>query len=321
MVKEASPVRPNHLLCLARKERGWTQQEVAERIGVPHPLHVTRWEQGLAVPSLHYIEQLCALFERSAHELGLLQEADISAFPTSTNLQAPLPIQTSPLIGREREVQEICTLLRRSEVRLLTVTGTGGVGKTRLTLHVAGELRADFADGVYFISLATISDPDLLLSTLAQALGLAERRDCSIVEHLKVYLHRKHLLLLLDNFEQIVASAPQLVEILAVCPQLKLLVTSRCNLHLREEYEVLLSPLALPDLAHLPTHEDLPQVAAIALFLHQVRMRVADFQVTATNMQSIAEICVRLEGLPLALELLAMVVMAGPQSPQSDLVE
>ena len=315
MVKEAIPTRPNHLLCLARKERGWTQQEVAERIGVPHPRHVTRWEQGLTVPSLHYIGQLCALFERSAHELGLFQEADIPASPTSTNLQAPLPIQTSPLIGREWEVQEICTLLRRSEVRLLTVTGTGGVGKTRLALHVASELSADFTDGVYFISLATISNPDLLLSALAQALGLAERRDCSIVEHLKVYLHRRHLLLLLDNFEQIVTAAPQLVEILAVCSQLKLLVTSRCRLHLREEYEVLLSPLALPDLAHLPTHEDLPQIAAIALFLHQVRMRVADFQVTATNTQSIAEICVRLEGLPLALELAAArIKLFSPQA-------
>ncbi|MBV9229451.1 MAG: tetratricopeptide repeat protein [Chloroflexi bacterium] len=315
MVKKTRQAKPNLVLRMARKERGWTQRKVAERIGAPLPLNVTRWESGLTVPSPYYIERLCELFERSPRELGLLRDDEyepldacsstLTAFPPPPKLQASLPIQTSPLIGREQEVKTICALLRQPEVRLLTVTGTGGVGKTRLALHIASELQADFADGVCFISLATLSDPDLFIATLVQALGLTEVRDRSTVEHLQALLHRKHLLLLLDNFEQIVAAAPHLVEVLAVCPQLKVLVTSRCVLHVRGEYEFLLSPLALPNLTYLPTHQDLSQVAAVALFLYQMRRRMADFQLTPANAESIAEVCVRLEGLPLALELAA----------------
>jgi predicted ATPase len=191
----------------------------------------------------------------------------------------------------------------------------GGVGKTRLALHIASELGVDFTDGICFISLANISDPDLFIPTLAKALDLPEVRDRPVVEHLQAFLHARRLLLLLDNFEQLVVAAPQLAEMLAICPHLKVLVTSRCVLRLRCENEYRLSPLALPDLAHFPTHEGLSQIAAVALFLHQIRKTVPDFQLTAANARSIAEVCVRLDGLPLALELAAArIKVLSPQA-------
>jgi predicted ATPase/DNA-binding CsgD family transcriptional regulator len=216
-----------------------------------------------------------------------------------------LPAQLTPLIGREQEVTEVSTLLRRPEVRLVTLMGTGGVGKTRLGLTVATDLLADFADGVCFVSLAPISDSDLVVPTIAQALGISEAGERPLPELLQASLRDKHLLLLLDNFEQVVAAAPQLSNLLAVCPFLKFLVTSRAVLHLRGEHEFLVPPLAVPDLAHLRQSETLEQYAAVALFLECARAARPDFQVTPANIRTIAEICVRLDGLPLAIELAA----------------
>jgi predicted ATPase/DNA-binding CsgD family transcriptional regulator len=216
-----------------------------------------------------------------------------------------LPAQLTSLLGREQEVEAACALLRRSEVRLVTLRGTGGVGKTRLALQIAEEVLDDFADGIYFVSLAPLSDPDLVIPTLAQTLGLKEISNQSLLDLLKVYLRNKSLLLVLDNFEQVVTAAPLLVEVLQTCPQLKILVTSRALLRVSGEHEFLVPLLAVPNLKQLPATEVLSQYAAVTLFLQRAQALKPDFHMTATNAQTIAEICVCLDGLPLAIELAA----------------
>ncbi|TMD62504.1 MAG: tetratricopeptide repeat protein, partial [Chloroflexi bacterium] len=216
-----------------------------------------------------------------------------------------LPAQLSPLIGREHEIQAVCTLLRRAEVRLVTLTGIGGVGKTRLGLEVATHLLGDFPDGVCFVPLAPISDPDLVIATIAQTLGIQEAGEQPLLDLLQAHLRDKRLLLLLDNFEQVLAAAPGLADLLSGCPQLKILVTSRAVLHLHGEHEFSVPPLALPDLIHLPEREALSQYAAVALFLQCAQAARPNFQLTPANTRVIAEICVRLDGLPLAIELAA----------------
>jgi NB-ARC domain len=216
-----------------------------------------------------------------------------------------LPVQLTSLIGREQEVAAACVRLRRSDVRLLTLTGTGGIGKTSLALRVATDLLNDFPDGVCLVLLAPISDPDLVVSTIAQTLGIKEVGARPLLDLLKAHLQEKHLLLFLDNFEQVVIAAPVLTELLETCPALKLLVTSREVLRLRGEQELSVPPLALPDLICLPPSESLSQYAAVALFIQRAQAVKPDFHLTDANASSIAAICARLDGLPLALELAA----------------
>src|SRR5947209_4015778 len=239
-----------------------------------------------------------------------MQDNIIALSSRQTRRSGPLPsnnlaTQLTPLIGREQEVMAVSALLRRSEVRLLTLTGTGGVGKTRLAVEVAINLLEDFAQGVCFVSLAPLSDPELVIPTIAQTLGLWEAGDRPLMEQVQAYLREQHLLLLLDNFEQVVAAAPRLVDLLAFCPALHLLVTSRAALRVQGEYEFAVPPLAMPDLSHLPTSHDLAQVATVNLFLQRAQAIQPGFQLTKANARIIAQICARLDGLPLAIELAA----------------
>ena len=213
--------------------------------------------------------------------------------------------QLTPLIGREREVAVVCALLGHPNVRLLVLTGPGGVGKTRLSLQIATDLVDAFPDGVHVVPLAPISTADLVLPTIAQVLGLGESADLPAIERLKDYLQDRHLLLLLDNFEQVITAAPLLAELLQSCPYLKMLVTSREALRIHGAYEFPVPPLALPDLKHLPDIETLSHYASIALFTQLAFAIKPDFVLTQASARAIAEICIRLDGLPLAIELAA----------------
>jgi predicted ATPase/class 3 adenylate cyclase/DNA-binding CsgD family transcriptional regulator len=231
--------------------------------------------------------------------------ADFPRLRTLDTYQNNLPVQLTPFIGREQELGTVQNLLGREDVRLLTLTGPGGTGKTRLGLQVAAELSNHFADGVFFVNLAPISDPALVMPTLAQALDIGETPGHHWLARLQESLQQKHVLLLLDNFEQVVSAAVQIVELLAACPQLKVVVTSREVLHVRGEHEFAVPPMTLPDLKSLPDLTALTHNAAVALFLQRAQAAKSDFQLTNANARAIVEICVRLDGLPLAIELAA----------------
>ena len=215
-----------------------------------------------------------------------------------------LPVPPTNFIGREAALEDITALLLQSHVRVVTLTGPGGTGKTRLGLEAARAVLEHFSDGVYFVDLAAIRDPDLVVTTTAHTLGIREGGGRSPLENMKDYLANKEMLLLFDNFEQIVGAAPVVAELLAAAPGVKALVTSRIALRLRGEHDYPIPPLSTPSDTGQPLTETL-EYDAVALFRQQAQSVQPHFEITEENSAAVIEICRRLDGLPLAIEIAA----------------
>jgi predicted ATPase len=237
----------------------------------------------------------------------------MSAFGAASTRHLPFPLTS--LIGRERECAEVRELLLRSSVRLLTLTGTGGTGKTRLAIAVAEQVGDAFPDGVTFVSLASIDDPTLVGTNIAQVLGVREAGDRSLDAGLKAALQTSRTLLILDSFEHLIEAANLVGELLATCPDLTILVTSRSVLHLYGEHDYDVVPLPLPDADAASSLSRLGEVDAVRLFTERARAARARFALTPENAPAVAAICARLDGLPLAIELAAARVrILSPQA-------
>jgi predicted ATPase len=220
--------------------------------------------------------------------------------------QTDLPAQLTPLVGRKQELEEVCALLRSEQTRLVTLSGPGGVGKTRLGIRVAEELAGEFADGVCFVPLTPVRKADLVLSSIARTLGLRELGEEPLSERLGEHLKDREMLLFVDNFEQVVDAGPQVADLLALCPHLKVLVTSREVLHLSCERVFPVPPLGLPDPKRLVEDSQIfSEYEAIAFFVERAQAFKPDFRLTEENAPVVAEICVRLDGLPLGIQLAA----------------
>jgi predicted ATPase/class 3 adenylate cyclase len=242
--------------------------------------------------------------------------AEFPPLRTLQNRPNNIPAQSTPFVGRARELDAIRhQYLGRPEVRLVTLLGPGGTGKTRLALQVALDLLDDFPDGVFHVALSRISDAGLVASAVAQTLGVRETAERPLLEGLKTHLRNKHLLLILDNFEQVAAAAPLLADLLSACPRVKMLVTSREVLHVYGEHEFVVPPMSLPERRQLPPADQLAQYEAVRLFVERAQSVSPDFALDAANAGTIVEICRRLDGLPLAIELAAARIrLLSPQA-------
>ena len=225
-----------------------------------------------------------------------------------------LSVLLNPLIGRDTEVAAIKKLLLTEEVRLVTLTGPGGTGKSSLCLRLARELLDDFQNGVFFVALTSINDPNLVAPTIAKVLGIKEERGVSLVDSMKEFFRGKRILVVLDNFEQVISAAPLITDLLASSLGLEFIVTSRAALHLRGEHEFAVLPLAVPDPQRLHSLEQLAKYSSIALFVSRAQALKPDFTLSEDNAAAVAEICTRLDGLPLAIELAAARIKLLPPS-------
>jgi predicted ATPase/transcriptional regulator with XRE-family HTH domain len=331
--------RFGELLRRRRRAAGLTQEELAERAGLsvrgiadlergvrrtPRLATVTLLGRALGESPEDEAAFFAAVYGASAPPLvaaSLSADGDPETRGDRRNAAASqtphnLPIQPTALLGRDEATRAVVALARRTDARLVTLTGSGGIGKTRLAIRVANDLLDDFADGVWFVRLSRLTDPGLVIPTIAETLGLKEAGGQPIAETLRLHLRERCVLLVLDNCEHVAAAAPSVADLLATCPALAVLATSRTALHLRGEHEYVVAPLGLPPAASLSdltrNPEGLLEYPAAALFVERARAVHPDFALTATSAPVVAEICARLDGLPLAIELAAVRVKYLP---------
>ncbi len=253
--------------------------------------------------------------QRPEHVFQLVLLNLPSDFPSLKSLDAlpnNLPLQLTSFIGREPQIKDVKELLGRTH--LLTLTGPGGTGKTRLSLQVAADLVDQFQDGAWFVDLSSLADSALVIQAISRTLGVRDTGERPIGELLQDYLREKELLLILDNFEQVIDAAPLVKDLLVHAPGVKFLVTSRILLRVTGEQQYEVPQFSLPDLRHLPPLEQLSQYEAVRLFIERAQAYKSDWTITNENAPAVAEICYRLDGLPLAIELAAARVRLLPPS-------
>jgi predicted ATPase/DNA-binding XRE family transcriptional regulator len=307
------PISFGALLRQYRERAGLTQEALAERASVT-PQAISALERGeRRRPYPYTVQVLAEALHLEADERAALLSAraaqrpapSVQPYTPSLPLSPALPPSLTPIIGRDTEAASLMNLLRDEAVRIVTLTGPGGVGKTRLALDVAQRTATQFRDGVVWVSLASVSDPALVVPTIAAACGVRDGSAHSMPTVLQQALARKHLLLVLDNFEHLRGAALDVVALLGACVHLTVLATSRAPLHVRGEHEVPLAPLPLPARQLVPHVAEIAQSPAAQLFVARVMATMPTFALTSTNAATVAAICRRLDGLPLALELAA----------------